>query len=125
MRAICLALIVFTFGCDRFEKPSPDQCEVAVKNLMRHAVGARLDEKYPSKKPGVEGVLENVAKSIGKDLITEYAVDKPKLAWCEVNMSRHQTDCLRAGQTKEEVMGCGIKVDENRNLVKAGAFEWL
>jgi len=116
----CLFVCVLTLGaCERFEKPNRQQCEQAVKNLVGHSIGAAIDEEFPDKGDDtLEGAATKLLKGVGQGLLTEAMVDEPKLAWCEVNMSLHDANCLRTAQSREGVQACGFTVNDKGELAK-------
>ena len=118
MRVVAVVLLMGLFGCDHFKKPTSAECKAGVSNLMQYAIGDALDKEFPTKGEGAGDVIGKMAKSFGKGFLTEVAVDDQKVAWCELNMSKHEANCLRAAQSKTSVQKCGIKVDNDGNLTK-------
>ena len=107
------------YGCDRFEKPSTDECLSAVTSLVNHMVSASIEERFPNKGAAdLPGLAGEFAKGVGATLLTEAMIDERKIAWCEVNMSKFQTKCLRAAQTKAAALDCGVRLDGEGHLTK-------
>ena len=124
MKALVSSLMVMVgltvgYGCERFEKPSAEDCLSAVTSLINHTVSASIEEKFPNKgAPDLSAMAGEFAKGVGATLLTEAMIDKRKIAWCEVNMSKLQTNCLRAAQTKSAALECGVRLDGEGHLTK-------
>ena len=118
MRISFFLMLLVIVGCDHFKKPTSAECKSGVSNLMQYAVGDALDEEFPTKGDEPGDAIGEIAKSFGKGLLTEVLVDDQKIAWCELNMSKHEANCLRSAQSKSSARKCGIKVDDNGNLTK-------
>lgn len=116
---IVMVALLVGYGCERFEKPSSGDCLGAVTSLVNHTVSASIEEQFPKKgKPDLSAIAGEFAKGVGATLLTEAMIDERKIAWCEVNMSKFETNCLRAAQTKSAALKCGVSLDEEGHLKK-------
>ena len=124
MKALVSPLMVvialtMAYGCERFEKPSTEDCLRAVTSLINHNVAASIEDQFPKKGASdLSAIAGEFAKGVGATLLTEAMIDERKIAWCEVNMSKFQTNCLRAAQTKVAALECGVRLDEEGHLTK-------
>jgi hypothetical protein len=90
-----------------------------VTNLVSHSIGAAIDKEFPNKGDDtLEGAATELLKGVGQGLLTEAMVDESKLAWCEVNMSLHDANCLRAAQSKRAVQACGFVMNDRGEIAK-------
>ena len=90
-------------GCDRFKAPTPEQCRLAVGNLLSVSVeGAIEQEMGPSEGEPGEVLAREMLKGLGTAFVAELALDDRKVAWCEVNMSVHDANCVRVAQNRFE-----------------------
>ena len=118
MRMLAMVLVMVLFGCDHFKTPTSAECKAGVTNLMQYYIGHILDEAVPTEGDGVGDMIGDIAKSFGKGYLTKKVVDDQMVAWCEVNMSKHEANCLRAAQSTTAALKCGIKFDKDWNLTK-------
>ena len=112
-----VSFVLVAFGCERFETPSGQECEDGLSSLMSHYAGRQIDKKLGANR-GETSTLTNIAKAFGQEVLGETLVTKKKIAWCEVHLSRHDTNCLRAAQTGAELEACGVVVDAQGHLKK-------
>ena len=107
-------------GCDRFEKPTNAQCSVAVQNLISKNVSQAIDSEFPvgDQDDAASAMATQFLKGVGANVLSEVLIDDVKIAWCEVNMSLHDTNCLRAAQNKAAVDACGYVLTEGGEISK-------
>ena len=118
MRSGLFCLLVLS-GCDRFEAPTPEQCRLAVGNLLSVSVeGAIEQEMGPSEGEPGEVLAREIVKGLGTAFVAELSLDDRKVAWCEVNMSVHDANCVRVAQNAEEAKDCGFYMDLEQGLKK-------
>jgi hypothetical protein len=117
------AVVVSMVACERFEEPSRDQCEQAVSNLVSQVMGAAIKDsigaamKGEDKEPG-QTVANELIKAVGTSLLVSAGVDDQKIAWCEVNMSLHDANCLRSAQSKADALACGFTLTDDGAIAK-------
>ena len=106
-------------GCDRFKTPTPEHCRLAVSNLLTVSVESVVEKEFGSSsgEPG-EVLAVEMVKGLGTAVLTELAMDDRKVAWCEVNMSVHDANCVRVAQNAEEAKDCGFYMDLEQGLKK-------
>lgn len=116
-----LVLIVIScfVACERFQEPTKGDCEQAVTNLVSKTVNSGMDNAFPSEGDGsVEDVASNLLKGVGAKLLTSAVVDDQMIAWCELNMSLHDTNCLRSAQSPKTAFACGYLINGEGELAK-------
>ncbi len=122
MRACLIFLGVCALGfgaCDRFETPTRQQCEQAVNSLVSHSISDAIEKEFPKKgDDSFEGVATELLKGVGQGLLTEALVDERKIAWCEINMSLHDANCLRSAQSKGAASSCGFVLTDKGEITK-------
>jgi hypothetical protein len=116
---ILCVLAIGLSGCERFQTPTKQDCEQAVTNLVSRSVDTGIESAFPSEGGGsIEDMASSLLKGVGKQLLTSAVVDDQKIAWCEVNMSLHDANCLRAAQSNTTAFGCGYFINEKGVLAK-------
>ena len=118
MRIIAIAVIsVLLLACERFEKPTSAQCKPAVSNLITQSFGAEFEKETKSNKEnGMEAMAGVFLKGMGQALVKEFMVNDQMIAWCEVNMSVHDTNCLRAAQSSSSARKCGYVITKQGEI---------
>ena len=114
-----LSLLVLT-GCERLQKPTVEQCTLAVENLISKNVSTAIDSEFPTSKDDdpTTSMAAEFLKGVGANVLTEVLKDDVKVAWCELNMSVHDVNCLRSAQNKASVDACGFGLGEKGEIVK-------
>ena len=111
-------------ACERFETPTRPQCEEAVSNLVSQVMGAALKESIgaaingDSQEPTGE-VASELIKAVGTNLLLSAVGDDQKIAWCEVNMSVRDANCLRSAQSRADALACGFTITDEGAIAKA------
>ena len=115
---LCL-FVMSAWGCDRLQSPTRPDCEQAVTNLVSKSVDGGIESAFPSEGDGsVEDMASNLLKGVGKQLLTSAVVDDQMIAWCEVNMSLHDANCLRSAQSNTAAFACGYFINKEGELAK-------
>ena len=118
LMTLCL-LAMSSSGCDRLQSPTRQDCEQAVTNLVSKSVDGGIESAFPSEGDGsVEDIASSLLKDVGKQLLTSAVVDDQMIAWCEVNMSLYDANCLRSAQSNTAAFGCGYVINEKGELAK-------
>ena len=116
---VLTTIMLILTGCDRFQAPSPEQCKQAVTSLVSHQMQVGLDDAFPTQGgDSVSELASGLLKGVGQELLTKAVVNDQMLGWCEVNMSLHEANCLRAAQSPQAASECGIILDDQGTLAK-------
>jgi hypothetical protein len=119
IKVVGLALILNNVACSRFEKPTSEQCKQAVSSLVSHSVGKTIEKEFPQEgEDAADKMATAFLKGMGQSLLTGVMVDANKIAWCELHMSVHDVNCLRAAQSMSAAQQCGYKINESGDLAK-------
>ena len=117
---LLLGVLTVSFtGCERFEKPTLEQCTQAVTSLVSHQMQMGLDEAFPTEgDDSVADMASGLLKGMGKELLTKVVVNDQMVAWCEVNMNLQEANCLRTAQSTKTALGCGFRVNEDGEITR-------